>query len=203
MRTSFDLQLFHRFVTSAVRPYLGASVAAVSLLVAGSLAAQTFDLACTVEGAPAAARIARTKQAGERSFLFQTVRRRLGAPLSCRASGNEGVTQVSWSFAGDATYTFYELPAAEMVNHAVVMPGLTQGEALALLKEGEKHLGILHEGRFPGCGIDWNKPIHEKGGGLNIGGTNNVSYWGDGCNCHGRISYTGQKVIGLEMGLAC
>ncbi len=177
--------------------HLSAFVALACVLGAGGLAAQTSDFACTVEEAPVTATIAGMKQAGERSFLFQTVRRRLGAPLSCRVAGDEYTTKIDWSFAGDARFTFFAVPKIEMVNHAVVMPGLTEGEALTLLKEGEKSFSN------PPCGIDWSKPVREKGGGLNFGGTNSVSYWGSACNCHGRIGYAGQKVIGLALGMAC
>jgi hypothetical protein len=177
--------------------HLSAFIALACFLGAGGLSAQTPDSACKTEGPPMTARIAGMKQAGERSFLFQIVRRRLGAPLSCRVAGDEHTTQIDWSFAGDAKFTFFAVPAIEMVNHAVVMPGLTEGEALALLKQGEKSFST------PPCGIDWSKPVREKDGGLNIGGTNGVSYWGSSCNCHGRISYTGQKVIGLALGMAC
>lgn len=77
-----------------------------------------------------------------------------------------------------------------MISHTAVMPGLSDGEALELLKVGARDFSS------PKCGIDWSTPVREHG-------PDDVTYWGPSCNCHGRINYRDRKVIGLSLGVAC
>jgi hypothetical protein len=47
------------------------------------------------------------------------------------------------------------------------------------------------------------KPTRENTSAWIASGTSDVNYLGSGCNCQARITYRGQNVIGLTLGLAC
>ena len=127
----------------------------------------------------------------ETSFLFKLLQRRVGAPLSCRVVDLQPPNiRMVWSFAQEATFTVHAAPEIEMISHTADLSGLADGEALDLLKAGEKDF------TSPACGIDWTKPVREND-------LDAVSYWGPACNCHGRINYRDKKVIGLSLGIAC
>jgi hypothetical protein len=143
--------------------------------------------------------IAKLRTSIEGGFLFQTLQRRVGPPLSCRVVDVEPPNvSIVWSFAKEAAFTVDLSPGAESVRQTVVMPGLSEGEALGLLKAGEKRFASPD-----GCGIDWSKPVRENKSAWIAGATNDVVYLGKFCNCQARITYRGQNVIGLTMGLAC
>ncbi|MBV8409355.1 MAG: hypothetical protein JOY64_17125 [Alphaproteobacteria bacterium] len=180
---------------------LGAIIAFAFILgVGGDASAQAPMPACTLEGRhPPAADITKLRTAVEGGFLFQTLQHRVGAPLSCRVVDLEPPNvSIVWSFAKEAAFTVDSSPGAGMVRHTAVMPGLSNGEALGLLKAGEKRFASPD-----GCGIDWSTPVRETKSAWIAGGTNDVVYLGKFCNCQARITYRGQNVIGLTMGLAC
>jgi hypothetical protein len=148
---------------------------------------------------PPTADIATLRKAIEGGFLFQTLQRHVGPPVSCRVEDLEPPNiSIVWSFAKEASFTAHVAPGIEVVRHTVVMPGLSDGEALELLKAGEKRFASPD-----GCGIDWSKPTRENTSAWIASGTNDVIYLGSACNCQARITYRGQNVIGLTLGLAC
>lgn len=171
------------------------------IAVAGPVLAQAPAPACTLAGQhPPPEELASFSKWVENSLLFQTLKRRVGEPLSCRVADMEPPNaEIVWSFAHEAAFTAERFPAAEMIGQTAVIPGLSNQEALKLLKAAE-----LRFNSPDGCKIDWSKPHREEKGLQQVPSvTHTVTWWGPSCNCAARVHYRGQAVIGLTLSRAC
>jgi hypothetical protein len=86
-------------------------------------------------------------------------------------------------------------PRLEFSDQRLTLPGLPDKDARALLKTAEKSAFGPD-----GCGIEWKKPPTREDG---ESGKRELVYWGDTCNCQGRLGYRDGAVTQLVFRSAC
>lgn len=170
------------------------------IVAAGPVPAQTPAPVCTFAGQhPPPEELASFRKWVENGLLFQTLKRQAGEPLSCLVTDMEPPdARIVWSFAHDAAFTAERYPALEMIHQTAIIPGLSDQQALKVLKAAE-----LRFNAPAGCDIDWSKPDPGDKALLIPGGTHTVTYRGPSCNCAARVHYRGPAVIGLTLSRAC
>ena len=87
-------------------------------------------------------------------------------------------------------------PRIEFSEQRVNLQGVDEDEAKSLLQAAEAAaFGAT------GCGLDWEHHITEEPG--TFGGSQEVVYRGDACNCQAHVLYDDEEVIGLVLRSAC
>lgn len=135
----------------------------------------------------------RRTQAGP---FYHALKQRLGPPRSCARSVQAGVLRLTYEFPRNGALVVQVDPRIEFSEQRVKVQGLEEDEAKSLLQAAETNaFGAT------GCGLNWEKPVTEAPG--TVGGSSEIVYRGDACNCQARIAYDGEKVIGLVLRSAC
>jgi hypothetical protein len=128
--------------------------------------------------------------------LYQALQQRLGPPRGCVRSVQAEGLRVAYKFSHSGALVARIDPRSEFSEQRVNLKGLDETEAKSLLQAAETNtFGTT------GCGIAWDQPVTEKRG--TFGGSHEVVYRGDACNCQARVAYDGAKVIGLVLRSAC
>jgi hypothetical protein len=128
--------------------------------------------------------------------LFQALQQRLGPPRSCVRSVQDGGLRLAYKFPKSGALVARVDPRIEFSEQHVNLKGLDEAEAESLLQAAETNtFGTT------GCGIAWDQPVTEERG--SFGGSREMVYHGDACNCQARVVYDGKKVIGLILRSAC
>jgi len=128
--------------------------------------------------------------------LYQALQQRLGPPRKCVRSVQDDGLRLVYRFSKSGALAARIDPRIEFSEQYVSLTGLSEAEAKSLLQAAEtKTFGTT------GCGIAWDQPIAEQRG--NFGGSRELVYLGDACNCQGRVVYDGGAVIGLVLRSAC
>jgi len=124
--------------------------------------------------------------------LYQTLEQRLGAPRSCARSVQGRALRLAYEFPHNGTLVAQIDPRIEFSEQRVTLQGLEEAEAKSLLQAAETNaFGAT------GCGLNWERPVTEEPG--TFGGSSEVVYRGDACNCQARVVYDGEKVIGVVL----
>ena len=104
--------------------------------------------------------------------------------------------RITYEFPHNGTLVAQTDPRIEFSEQRVSMQGLDEDEARSLLRAAEANaFGAT------GCGLDWEHHITEEPG--TFGGSQEVVYRGDACNCQARVLYDDEKVIGLVLRSTC
>jgi hypothetical protein len=128
--------------------------------------------------------------------LYQALEQRLGPPQSCARSVQGGALRLAYEFPRNGTLVAQIDPRIEFSEQRVNLRGLEEAEAKSLLQAAETNtFGAT------GCGINWERPVTEEPG--TFGGSSEVVYRGDACNCQARVVYDDEKVIGVVLRSAC
>lgn len=124
--------------------------------------------------------------------LYQALEKRLGSPRSCARSVQAGGLRLTYEFSRNGALVAHIDPRTEFSEQRVNLQGLDEAEAKSLLQAAETNaFGAT------GCGLNWERPEGS------LGGSSEVVYRGDACNCQARIVYEDEKVIGLVLRSAC
>jgi hypothetical protein len=128
--------------------------------------------------------------------FYRALEQRLGPPRSCARSIQAGALRLAYEFPRNGALVVQVDPRIEFSEQRVKIQGLEEDEANSLLRAAESNaFGAT------GCGLNWEKPVTEGPG--TFGGSTEIVYRGDACNCQARIGYDGEKVIGLLLRSAC
>jgi hypothetical protein len=128
--------------------------------------------------------------------LYQALAKRLGPPRSCARSVQAGGLRLAYEFPRNGVLVAQIDPRTEFSEQRVNLQGLDDAEAKSLLQAAETNaFGAT------GCGLNWERSVTEEPGSL--GGSSEVVYRGDACNCQARVGYDDEKVIGLVLRSAC
>ena len=128
--------------------------------------------------------------------LYQALKQRLGPPRSCARSVQGRALRLAYEFPRNGTLVAQIDPRIELSEQRVNIQGLEDAEAKSLLQAAETNaFGAT------GCGLNWERPVTEEAG--TFGGSSEVVYRGDACNCQARVVYDGEKVIGVVLRSAC
>jgi len=128
--------------------------------------------------------------------LYQALQQRLGPPRKCVRSVQDDGLRLVYRFSNSGALAARIDPRIEFLEQHLSLKGLSEAEAKSLLQAAETNtFGTT------GCGIAWDQPVTEQRG--NFGGSREVVYLGDACNCQGRVVYDGGAVIGLVLRSAC
>jgi hypothetical protein len=128
--------------------------------------------------------------------LYQELQKRLGPPRSCARSVQAGGLRLAYEFPRSGALVAQIDPRTEFSEQRANIQGLDEAEAKSLLQSAETSaFGPT------GCGLDWERPGTEEPG--TYGGSSEVVYRGDACNCQARVVYDDEKVIGLVLRSAC
>ena len=101
-----------------------------------------------------------------------------------------------YEFPRNGTLVAQTDPRIEFSEQRVNLQGLDEDQAKSLLQAAEANaFGAT------GCGLDWEHHSTEEPG--TFGGSQEVVYRGDACNCQARVLYDDEKVIGLVLRSAC
>jgi hypothetical protein len=128
--------------------------------------------------------------------LYQALQERLGPPRACVRSVQDDGLRLAYKFSKGGALVARIDPRIEFSEQHVKLSGLDQAEARSLLQAAE-----MNTFGTTGCGIAWEQPITEERG--TFGGSREVVYRGDACNCQARVVYDGKKMIGLVLRSAC
>jgi hypothetical protein len=128
--------------------------------------------------------------------LYQALEKRLGPPRTCTRSVQAGGLHLTYEFPHNGALVAQIDPRTEFSEQRVNLQGLDEAEAKSLLQAAETSaFGAT------GCGLNWERPATEEPG--TLGGSSEVVYRGDACNCQARVGYDDEKVIGLVLRSAC
>jgi hypothetical protein len=132
----------------------------------------------------------------EAGSFYHALERRLGPPRSCARSLQAGALSLTYEFPRSGALLAQIDPRIEFSEQRVKLQGLEENEAKSLLQAAETNaFGAT------GCGLNWEQPTTEEPG--TFGGSSEVVYRGDACNCQVRVVYDDGKVIGLVLRSAC
>ena len=128
--------------------------------------------------------------------LYRALEQRLGPPRSCARSVQGGGLRFTYEFPQKGALLAQIDPRTEFSEQRINIQGLDDAEAKSLLQAAETNaFGAT------GCGLNWERPVTEEAG--TFGGSSEVVYRGDACNCQARVGYDDEKVIGLALRSAC
>jgi len=155
---------------------------------------------CTGELSQASAELQKAYPSFQRRIedgpLYQALQQRLGPPRGCVRSVQAEGLRLAYKFSKSGALVARIDPRIEFFEQRANLKGLDEAEAKSLLQAAETHaFGTT------GCGIAWDYPVTEERG--TFGGSREVVYRGDACNCQARVAYDGAKVIGLVLRSAC
>jgi hypothetical protein len=128
--------------------------------------------------------------------FYHALEQQLGPARSCTRSVQAGALRIAYEFPHNGTLVAQTDPRIEFSEQRVSLQGLDEDEAKSLLQAAEANAFGA-----PGCGLDWEHHITEEPG--IFGGSQEVVYRGDACNCQARVLYDDEKVIGLVLRSAC
>ncbi len=132
----------------------------------------------------------------EEGPLYQALQEHRGPPRGCVRSVQADGLRLAYKFSKSGALVARIDPRIEFSEQRVNLKGLDEAQAKSLLQAAETNtFGTT------GCGIAWDQPVTEKRG--TFGGSREVVYRGDACNCQARVAYDGAKVIGLLLRSAC
>ena len=166
---------------------------------AGSTASVSA-LVCTGDLSKASAPLQKAYPSFQRRIqagpLYHALEQQLGLAQACTRSVQAGALRIAYEFPRNGTLVAQSDPRIEFSEQRVNLQGLDEGEAKGLLQAAEADaFGAT------GCGLDWEHHITEEPG--TFGGSQEVVYRGDACNCQARVLYDDEKVIGLILRSAC
>jgi hypothetical protein len=121
---------------------------------------------------------------------------RFGKPLTCAVDVQNGTTNLTYTFRRGAKLIARTDPKIEFSEQRVQLVHMDSAKALALLKRAE--LDAYQPG---GCGISWTNGEEESPPGA--GGTREIVYRGDTCNCQARLIYKDNSVVILVLRSTC
>jgi hypothetical protein len=121
---------------------------------------------------------------------------RFGKPLTCSVDVQDGKTNLTYIFRHGARLISQTDPKAEFSEQKVERVHMETAKAMALLKRAE-----LDAYRPGGCGISWTSTEEESP--ASEGGTREIVYRGDTCNCQARLIYKDNDVVILILRSAC
>jgi hypothetical protein len=121
---------------------------------------------------------------------------RFGKPLTCSVNLQNGRTNLKYTFQHGAQLITRTDPKIEFSEQRVELVHMDSANAIALLKRAE-----LDAYRPGGCGISWTSGEEESPAGA--GGTREIVYRGDTCNCQARLIYMNNYVVILVLRSAC
>ncbi len=161
---------------------------------------KTAPLVCTGSLSQASAELLKAYPSFQRHIedgpLYQALQERLGPARGCVRSVQADGLRLVYKFSKSGALVARIDPRIEFSEQRVNLKGLDEAQAKSLLQAAETNtFGTT------GCGIAWDQPVTEKRG--TFGGSREVVYRGDACNCQARVAYDGAKVIGLLLRSAC
>ena len=192
--------------TSITSPNLAALVLAALLTACGSGAnkadatAKVGPPACTGDLSKASAPLQKAYPSFQRRIqagpFYHALETQLGPARTCTRSVQAGALRIAYEFPHNGTLVAQTDPRIEFSEQRVSLQGLDEDEAKTLLQAAEANaFGAT------GCGLDWGHHTTEDPG--TFGGSPEVVYRGDACNCQARVLYDDERVIGLMLRSAC
>jgi hypothetical protein len=157
-------------------------------------------LACTGDLSKAPGQLQKAYPSFQRRIqagpFYHVLEQQLGQARSCTRSVQAGALRIAYEFPRNGTLVAQTDPRIEFSEQRVNLQGLDEDEAKRLLQAAEANaFGAT------GCGLDWEHHVIEEPG--TFGGSQEVVYRGDACNCQARVLYDDEKVIGLVLRSAC
>ncbi len=128
--------------------------------------------------------------------LYQALEQRLGPPRSCARSVQAGALRLTYEFPRNGVLVAQVDPRIELSEQRVNLQGLEEIEAKRLLQAAE-----INVFGATGCGLNWEQTTVEEPG--TFGGSSEIVYRGDACNCQARVVYDDERVIGVLLLSAC
>lgn len=136
------------------------------------------------------------KKSVEEGPFYRAILRRRGHPKTCSARTENEAILLSYRFAHNGRLDAKRDPAIEFTEQRMTLSKLTKQEGIALLRAVER----TSSGNS-GCGILWNEPSTEQPGAG--GGTQDIIYRGDVCNCQARLTYQDKILVAFLFRSAC
>jgi hypothetical protein len=177
------------------------SFAAALILIAASMPARGQAVQCSSDSLAAAPlsrqkEVEHSQQRLESSPFYRALAQHEGKPQSCHLELVDTKMKISYMFGDKAVLEAQVDPSIEYSKQRLEFRGLSEREAVTLLKEEE-----VDSYGGSGCGIKWKHPTRQPS--KTRPGQVEVLYRGDVCNCQARVVYDGRSVVALVLSSTC